>query len=135
MKHRRGVAFHQIVQRCVVPGDEACHVRPVAVSEASVMACLRCKDGTETITEKPTKTGAKANTYAFARHECPGCKNTLAINGHGKSATGTVAHTCQLSRAEGGSLLCPEAGELNGVILRVPIKSKAGGRLLYRPPL
>ncbi len=76
---------------------------PAAASETPAMSCSKCKDGTVTITEKPTKTGAKANTYTVARHECPGCKSTLAINGHGKSATGTVAHTCQLSRAEGGS--------------------------------
>ena len=76
---------------------------PAAASETPAMACSKCKDGTVAITEKPTKTGAKANTYTIARHECPGCKDAMAVTGHGKAAAGSVKHTCNLAGTEGAS--------------------------------
>lgn len=76
---------------------------PAATAEAGVMSCSKCKDSVVTITERPTKTGAKANTYTVTRHECPGCKNTVALSGHGKAAVQTAGHTCSLSGKEGAT--------------------------------
>lgn len=83
-------------------------VKAVPALKAAVMSCSKCKETTATITERPTKTGAKPNSYTVARHECPGCKNTVATSGHGKTAVQTVTHTCSLSGAA-GAICCAKS--------------------------
>lgn len=77
--------------------------KAVPANQTAAMSCSQCQDSTVTITERPTKTGAKPNSYTVARHECPGCKNTVATSGHGKAAVQTVTHTCSLSGTEGAA--------------------------------
>lgn len=68
-----------------------------AASATATMACSQCKDTVVTITERPTKTGAKPDTITSVRHECPGCKTTLATTGHGKAMSTTTKHTCEFA--------------------------------------
>lgn len=77
--------------------------RPAAPGETATMSCSQCKDTTVTVTERPTKTGAKANTYTITRHECPGCKDVTTVTGQGKAAVSTVKHTCSLNKKEGAT--------------------------------
>ena len=66
-------------------------------SETTAMSCPKCKDRQVMTVERPTKTGAKAETRTVLRHECPGCWSTLTTEGHGKAKTTSVTHTCNLA--------------------------------------
>ena len=71
--------------------------------EMPAMSCPKCKDSLVTIVERPTKTGAKAETRTEPRHECPGCHSTVTTSGNGKARAGTVKHTCTLNGSESAS--------------------------------
>jgi hypothetical protein len=65
-----------------------------------VMSCPKCKDSWATIVEKPTKTGASANSAVVARHECPGCEHKYLSEGHGKAKTDKLVHVCKKCGSE-----------------------------------
>lgn len=65
-----------------------------------VMSCPKCKDSWATIVEKPTKTGAAANTTVVTRHDCPGCEHKFVTEGHGKAKTDKLVHVCKQCGSE-----------------------------------
>jgi hypothetical protein len=67
----------------------------VQAGDTIVMSCPKCKDTWVTVVERPSKTGAAAREITSVRHECPGCENKYASEGHGKARTDRIVHVCK----------------------------------------
>ena len=64
------------------------------------MACAKCKSIWVTYVDKEAKGGAILNaqgepTKLEAKHQCPGCKSTIEVIGHGKEKHDAIKHVCQ----------------------------------------
>lgn len=75
----------------------------VQPGDTVVMSCPKCKDSWLTVVEKPGKQGAKPETTAVMRHECPGCEHRIVTEGQGKQATTKIVHTCKNCGSEDAS--------------------------------
>lgn len=77
--------------------------RSAPTNNTAAMICPKCKDTAVTVTEPPTKTGAKASTITVLRHECAECSQKLTTTGHGKSKAANVTHVCKAGGSESSS--------------------------------
>lgn len=82
------------------PIETVADAEAVAPGDTMVMACPKCKNSWVTIVEKPTKTGAQAESTTVQRHECPGCEHKYVTEGHGKAKTEKLVHTCKKCGSE-----------------------------------
>jgi hypothetical protein len=82
------------------PIETVADAEAVKPGDMVVMSCPKCKDSWVTIVEKPTKTGASANSAVMARHECPGCEHKYVSEGHGKAKTDKLVHVCKKCGSE-----------------------------------
>lgn len=58
------------------------------------MACPKCKTINYTRVTKEWK-GNVTQTTAASKHLCPGCENTVDLQGHGKAKKEVVVHKCK----------------------------------------
>ena len=82
------------------PIETVADAEAVKPGDMVVMSCPKCKDSWATIVEKPTKTGAAANSAVVARHDCPGCEHKFVAEGHGKAKTDKLVHVCKKCGSE-----------------------------------
>lgn len=78
------------LQRLDTPAD----LGKVAAGDVIVMSCPKCKDSWATVVRPTGKAVHPKDTKTVRRHECPGCRTTLATQGTGKQAKDVVKHVC-----------------------------------------
>jgi hypothetical protein len=58
--------------------------------------CSKCRISLVKVSERPTKTGAAAESKLITRNQCTKCENVLATVGAGKLARTTFATSCEV---------------------------------------
>ena len=65
----------------------------VQPGDMMVMSCPKCKDVTISYVE-PTFKAMEPKDKMKTQHTCPGCNNTITVEGHGKAKKEVLKHVC-----------------------------------------
>jgi len=81
-------------QKLMKPVSTLEDLSAIQPGDMMVMSCPKCKNVSVSYVErtfKPVATTDKVKT----QHTCPGCNNTITVEGHGKAKHDVVKHVCQ----------------------------------------
>jgi ribosomal protein S27E len=71
--------------------DDLSAIQP---GDMMVMSCPKCKNATVHFVE-PTFKATESREKVKTQHTCPGCNNTITVEGHGKAKKDVITHVCQ----------------------------------------